>query len=270
MKIKVEGTNLGKISAELKRISEYNWTNNPRLKTIIAKLEKLYINLNYQANELKISPMNVDQNGYVIIKNNMINHKCSNNLEILKTISQYGLLASEWFGELESEREGCFCTFITRMKNDDYKYHGDLAEDNYSQLNVGENVILFFDEDNPIMKYLLHLDYFSFEYHKKVSSNYKSLYTDSELALLEELIEPLSPAGKNMHHKITSKTNYWSAIPGGIPSSLIVGICIKNNTYTDAEIDLINSYFPQAVIFNSKQNVVRYPLQSFNENKRKI
>lgn len=44
---------------------------------------------------------------------------------------------------------------------------------------------------------------------------------------------------------------------------------IKNNEYTNDELDQINSFFPQAVIFDSKLNVVRYPLKSFNENKRK-
>ncbi len=270
--IKIEGANLGTISAELKKLSEYNskynWIDNPKLKNTITMLENLYLNLNCQANKSAIKPMEINQNEQVIIQKNMINHRCANDLEILKTISQYGLLASEWFGELESEREGCFCTFISRMKNDDYKYRGDLAEDNYSRLNIGEDILLFFQEDNPIMQYLLHLDYFHFENLKKTNLNYKNLYTESELNLLENLIEPLSPCGRNMRRNFDTKTNYWSAIPGGIPSALIIGICIKNNIYTNDEIDQINSFFPQAVIFDSKLNVVRYPLKSFNEYKR--
>ena len=50
------------------------------------------------------------------------------------------------------------------MKGNNYPYHGDLAEDDKSRLNIGENIILFFDEENPIMEYLLHLDYFEFEH----------------------------------------------------------------------------------------------------------
>lgn len=274
--VKIEGQNLGEVSAELKKLSDYNsiynWVDDSKKKNEISKLENLYLNLCNHVNEFKIKPMEIDQNEQVIIQKNMINHRCSNNLEVLQTISQYGILASEWFGKLESEQEGCFCTFISRMKDDDYNcnFRGDLAEDNFSRLNKGDDVLLFFDEDNPIMKYLLHLDYFEFEYQKSCNPNYKQLYTDSELSLLENLIEPLSPAGNDMRQNFDWKTNYWSAIPGGIPSSLVTGVCIKNNTFTDSEIDLINSYFPKAVIFDSKQNVVRYPSQLVDKTERQM
>lgn len=108
--------------------------------------------------------MIIDDNGIVDIPKNALNHRCSNSMDSIREISRYGLLASEWFGELESEREWCFCTFISRMKGNNYPYHGDLAEDDKSRLNIGENIILFFDEENPIMEYLLHLDYFEFEH----------------------------------------------------------------------------------------------------------
>ena len=85
--------------------------------------------------------MEIDDNGNVVIPLNALNHRCSNSIESLKNISKYGLLASEWFGELESEREGCFCTFLSRMKGENYPYSGDLAEDDRSRLNLGENVI---------------------------------------------------------------------------------------------------------------------------------
>ena len=56
---------------------------------------------------------------------------------------------------LESELEGRFCVFISRMKDDNYPYKGDLAEDNRSRLNVGRNVLLFFDDQNPVMKKII-------------------------------------------------------------------------------------------------------------------
>ena len=54
------------------------------------------------------------------------------------------------------------------------------------------------------------------------------------------------------------KTNYWSAIPGGIPSEFVNGVCIKNNKYTDEELDEISSLFPNAVIFDSTKKVIKY------------
>ncbi len=260
----IKGANLGEVFAELKRISDYTWTNDTKLMVIVKKLENLYLNIKKQAQEQAVNSLPIDENGNVIIEMHAINHKCSNSLEILRSISNYGLLASEWFGVLESEREGCFCTFISRMKGENYPYRGDLAEDDQSRLNIGKNVILFFDDNHPLMKYLLHLDYFEFEYQKQINSDYRSLYTSDELEILEKLIEPLSPAGKGMRIKnYDFKTNYWSAIPGGIPSELVNGICVKNNDYSEGELDEISFLFPNAVIFNNNMKVLKYPFISY-------
>ena len=152
------------------------------------------------------------------------------------------------------------------MKDDEYQYRGDLAEDNYSRLNIGRGVLLFFDDTNPIMQYLLHLDYFEFEHIKETSpESIHQIYTKEEIDLLENLIEPLSPSGRNMRSKHTSKTNYWSAIPGGIPPFLINGICIKKNKYSDEELDELSKLYPNAVIFNNEKKVVRYPYKLDNE-----
>lgn len=261
----IKGANLGEVSVELKGISNYEWTDSKELEEIIKKLEILYLNIQTQAKEQQIKPMGYDENGNVIIEKHAINHRCSNSVESLRTIANYGLLASEWFGELESEREGCFCTFVSRMKGENYPYKGDLGEDDRSRLNIGNNVILFFDENNPLMKYLLHLDYFEFAHQKQINSNYKALYTQEELDLLEKLIEPISPSGKDMRKPYDFKTNYWSAIPGGIPSELINGICIKNNNYLEKELDEINSLFPNAVIFDANKKILRYPIISQSE-----
>lgn len=255
----IKGVNLGEVSVEFNKISNYDWTNNPKLMNIVKKIEDLYLNIKEQAQKENINSLLVDENGKVVIEEHAVNHRCSNSLKSLNTISNYGLLASEWFGKLESEREGCFCTFVSRMKGENYPYRGDLYEDDRSRLNMGNDVILFFDDNNPLMKYLLHLDYFEFEYQKQTNPDYRSLYTTDELEILEELIEPLSPAGKNMRQSYDFKTNYWSAIPGGIPSEFINGICIKNNNYSDDELDEISFLFPNAVLFNSSRNVLRYP-----------
>ena len=116
------------------------------------------------------------------------------------------------------------------------------------------------------MKYLIHLDYFEFEHQKQVNPNYSLLYTSDELEILEKLIEPISPAGKGMRKSYDFKTNYWSAIPGGIPSNLINGICVKNNNYSEAELDEINAMFPNAIIFDSEKKILRYQLMSNQKN----
>jgi len=254
----IRGANIEAKNVEYKRISDYDWTDNTKLIEIIKKLELLYLGIEEQLKDSIINPMDIDD-GIVSIPQNALNHRCSNSIESLVNISNHGLLASEWFGELESEREGCFCTFVSRMKGSDYPYCGDLAEDDKSRLNIGKNVILFFDEKNPLMQYLLHLDYFEFEQQKRENPNYASLYTTDELKILEDLIEPLSPAGKDMRKPYDFKTNYWSAIPGGIPSKLVNGVCVKNNNYSESELDVISSLFPEAVIFDSNKQILRYP-----------
>ena len=90
--------------------------------------------------------------------------------------------------------------------------------------------MLFFDETDPIMQYLLHLDYFEYEHIKEMDNDkIKDLYALDEIKLFDELIELFSPYGIGMIKKYDYKTNYWSAIPGGIPLFLINGICIKRN-----------------------------------------
>lgn len=261
----IRGANIGQKTVEYKNISDYNWTNDIELKKIIKKLEILYSSIEERAKGQMIDFMIIDDNDYVVIPNNALNHRCSNSLESIREISNHGLLASEWFGELESEREGCFCTFVSRMKGKNYPYHGDLVEDDKSRLNIGKNILLFFDENNPLIKYLLHLDYFEFEYQKQTNKDYASLYTADELEILEKLIEPISPCGKDMRKSYDSKSNYWSAIPGGIPSELVNGICIKNNVYSKEELDEISTLFPYAVIFDSSKKVLRHPFIDFKE-----
>ena len=258
----IRGSNIEEKNVEYQKLSDYDWTTNPNQLEIIKKIELLYQKIEEQLKVQITSPMAIDRDGFVKIPQNALNHRCSSSMETLKEIATHGVLASEWFGELESEREGCFCAFLSRMKGENYPYYGDLAEDDKSRLNIGDNVILFFDESNDFMKYLLHLDYFEFEYQKQTNPNYMTLYTPDELKILEELIEPLSPAGRDMRKPYEFKTNYWSAIPGGIPSKLVNGICIKNNHYSESELEEINALFPEAVIFDSTKKVLKYPLIS--------
>lgn len=48
----------------------------------------------------------------------MVNHRCSGSLDSLRALSQYGILTSEWFGQIESERENVFCSFVDRIHSE--------------------------------------------------------------------------------------------------------------------------------------------------------
>ena len=268
--MKIKGANLGEQEAEFNKLSNFNWTENEELRNCIKYIEYMYYSMLDKKNITTVKPFSVDENGKVIIKAGMVNHRCSTDFDTLRFISEYGVLASEWFGILESEREACFCTFVSRIKNENYPYKGDLAEDNHSRLNIGKNIILFFDESNPIMQYLLRMDYFEYEKMKNDNKdNLHSLYTEEEIELFDKLIEPLSPAGKDMRKDYDFKTNYWSAIPGGIPAFLINGICVKNNEFTEAEISEISRLFPNATIFRGNLEILRYPYYELSEEQKK-
>ena len=96
-----------------------------------------------------------------------------------------------------------------------------------------------------------------------------SLYSKEEISLLEGLIEPFSPAGKHMRKEYDFKTNYWSAIPGGIPSFLINGVCIKNNDFSSETIEEIGNLFPNATVFKGDLEVVRYPQSQVSQSDKK-
>lgn len=139
----VKGVNIEEKYVEYRRLSDYDWTKKYKINGYNKKLELLYSSIEEQAKEQTISAIDIDDRGIVVMPQNALNHRCSNSIESLQGISNHGLLASEWFGELESEGEGCFCKFVSRMKGSNYPYHGDLAEDDRSRLNIGINVILF-------------------------------------------------------------------------------------------------------------------------------
>lgn len=250
----IRGANLGNAEAEFARLSDREWSSDEDINKLIKYVENIYYNLESQVGEVNEFPRDGD---HVLLLPGMLNHRCSSDFENLESLSTHGILASEWFGVLESEGEGRFCAFVSRIKNDDYPYKGDLAEDNHSRLNIGGDVLLFFDDQNPVMKELLHLDYFEYEYIKSNDpSKLAELYTSEEIEVFDKLIEPISPAGIDMRSDYDSKFNYWSAIVGGIPSSLVNGICIKRNDFSDEENERLSDLFPNATIFNNNLEVV--------------
>lgn len=256
--MKIEGRNLGKKEVEYKLLSQYPYFNDER-QELIKKIEEMYLKYREEAKGTEIRPFPKCDNK-VVLNPGMINHKCSNSLEALRAISQYGILASEWFGQIESEREGVFCSFVDRIHSED-------SSDNRARIlnlqrlkSKSNDIVLFFDTTNPVMEQLLHLDYFEYEKVKlQTPEKIDEMYTKDELELFEQIIEPFSPGGKKYH--VNSWLPYcdWSAIPGGIPSALVNGICVKNESYDKEYIEEIAKLFPNTTIFNGDLEILHEP-----------
>lgn len=266
--MKIIGANLGEKEVEYKPLSEYPFFNDKR-QEVVKKLEQLYLALMEQSKKTEVRPF-PQENGRAIIQPGIINHRCSNSLDALSAISQYGILASEWFGVIESEREGVFCSFVDRIHNEEDS--NERRQQRFKTLNlqrlksISNDVVLFFDTSNPIMGKLLHLDYFEFERIKQQApEKLYEIYSEEEIELFELIIEPFSPAGRNYHTKDTLPYCDWSAIPGGIPSALVNGICTKRNNYDKEYIEEIAKLFPNATIFNGELEVIYTPKREKNE-----
>ena len=248
------GANIKPTEVNFANLSEKKWFNDEEKNRLVKYVEDTYYNLESQVGEVNEFPRDGD---HVLLLPGMLNHRCAPFFENLESLSTHGVLASEWFGVLESELEGRFCVFLSRTKGEGYPYKGDLAEDNRSRLNIGKDILLFFDDQNPVMKKLLHLDYFEYEGIKNNDpSKIPEIYTSDEIELFDKLIEPLSPYGTDMRVDHDGIHNYWSAIVGGIPSSLVNGVCIKTNNFSDEENKKLSALFPNATIFNNNLEIV--------------
>ena len=110
------------------------------------------------------------------------------------------------------------------------------------------------------MEQLLHLDYFEYEKIKQQEpEKLTEIYSEEEIKLFDSIIEPFSPCSKNYHIKDMLPYCDWSAIPGGIPSQLVNGICIKNKQYDKEYIDEVSKLFSNATIFNGELEIVHTP-----------
>ena len=81
------------------------------LKRFESKMADLYERAeNGSLKEVTISPLEI-QNNQVVLRDGQICHRCTASVETLFNISVAGVLASEWFGQPESESEGFLCAF---------------------------------------------------------------------------------------------------------------------------------------------------------------
>lgn len=253
--MKIQGANLGEKEVEYKLLSEHPFFRDAR-QEVVKKLEQLFLRYQEESRETTVRPF-PQKDGKVELLQGMLNHRCSNSLEVLRTISQYGILASEWFGQIESEREGAFCSFVDRIHAEDNpdKRKQDRARIlNLQRLkSMSRDLVLFFDTTNPVMEQLLHLDYFEYEKIKQQTPEKLSeVYTSDEIEIFEQIIGPFSQSSRNYHTRDMLPYCDWSAIPGGIPSWLVNGICTKNISYDKDYIDEIAKLFPNATIFNAE------------------
>lgn len=270
----IEGGNI-EGEGEYKSLSEHWQMENNEQRKLIRAIEEMYEKFKNESSKIPVKPMKL-KDGLVEIKAGMLNHQCSNKIELLESIAKKGILASEWFGMQESELEGAFCAFLSKMnteEQDKYPFMFSQHRNNGRLNGYGSSILLFFDETNPAVKNLVHMDYF--EYEKKKAENPEALkneYTSEEIEIFDNLIEPYSPAGKEFH--IDNKPPYcnWLAIPGGIPSSLINGICTGRKEYDEEYISKLSELFPNATIFNDSREVLHMPhiennsIETNNEN----
>ena len=140
---------------------------------------------------------------------------------------------------------------------------------NLGEIEVEYNLLSeynFFDETNSIFKQLLHLDYFEYEKVKNQSlDKLIEIYNEEEIELFEQIIAPFSLGGRTFHTKGILPYCDWSAIPGGIPSKLINGICIKNNDFDKEYIEQVEKLFPNATIFKGNLEILYRPIKNTNK-----
>lgn len=274
-KINLFGRNLeGAGQRSFKPLTSHFENNNPQILEHLKFLEEYYFRLFEEArlNQKIVKPMQVSDDK-VVIKPGTPFHLCVPKLEVLKNISNGGVLASEWFGILESEQEGIFCTFLnTTIDQNDEETIGFVKDMNVRKsLGVWGDVALYFDNDNPIMQELMSIDFFKYAYLRN-ESKLEELknYPPEIISLYERIIYPSSVAGRYMHNS-TSESKFWRAIPGGIPPQLINGICLNSKKHQDLiERSLeISELFPNATIFDEDKNVLRYPKAMDEPNKTK-
>ena len=96
--MKIRGGNLDDCESELKAITEWGYDKDLNVgNEVLQYLQNIFWILREKAKTTEVREFLHDGDKVCILPG-MINHKCSNDIEVLKTISQFGILASEWFG----------------------------------------------------------------------------------------------------------------------------------------------------------------------------
>ena len=276
-KTKIVGANMGVIDnakfnmlTDLKHEVEYSDEELKLLEAFEQKIIELYDRASGKGlkEETTIHPMQVE-NGKVKMYDGQICHRCTPSLETLENISVGGVLASEWFGKRESEKEGFLCAFATKTITTGQSSR-DMFDQRWRTPNKGQ-CFIFLDEKNPLMQELEKNDFFEYQHQKAISTEEElnEKYSPGIRKLYDQIIGPLSPSSKHFHDNPTKLTYGWLAIPGGIPPQLINGLQLS----TDCEImqgtkeeiqqriEYLQTLYPNATIFDQNQIVLSSPSQ---------
>ena len=272
--MKLYGRNLGTVDVQELNIEEMitqYFPDNLEAQKALLWLEKKRQEIIEKTNNTSTSPLPTENNKVNLEPGTLI-HNGSSNIESLTTISQLGLMPTEWFGVLESQGEGRFCTFIKRIlsKEESISF---VQYENQKNFNFPDDqLVLVFDNNNPIMHELLKLDYFEYQIvDRNTPEKIPELYSEEEIFMFKNLIAPLSKASRRFHLNPKLPFYFWHAIPGGIPSKLINGICINESLANDIEyIEQIQQLFPQATIFDNNMNVIRMPIYSEEQHNKSL
>lgn len=219
---------------------------------IIDNLEKMFLSmyatLNQSGPEAEISPMKIED-GKVIISDGTCCHTTLGTMERLESLSNNGVLATEWYGVLEGEGEGRFCAFLSES------HDGKTIKPN------NEQCVFYYDMNNPIMQELLKSDFFEYVYLKRTNPDIiRETFSEETLELFEKVIEPLSAGSKLIRKNPEKEDWYWKAIPGGVPPQLVNGLCISSNNIDIMQnLEELAQLFPNATIFNENREVLHEP-----------
>lgn len=244
-------------------------------------VQNIYLNAFEQADHSTVTPLPVGDDGKVIIDVGQPYHGCSSNYQTLSSIANYGIVASEWFGVVESEREGVFCAFIDEVVDMDdpvVQSSSMLRTKDRKSLSGTGGLSLLLDRNNPVFQQLKSLDYF--QYKKDLDSGTVDLaekYPPEIRDLYDNCVSPCSPGMRQVKRTIGDKSQiyyYWSAIPGGIPPQLVNGVSVfrsnngrfSNLRIDDEEVQSISQLFPNATIFDEDRNALYVPNPKTHKN----
>ena len=275
--ISIVGGNLSKkddVSFDL--ISNHFPDLTEKQKKILEQWQNFYFQIfeKSQNNEFPINPLKVE-NGVVMVDNGQLFHRFPASIEALKSISKVGVVATEWFGIPEEEGEAYYCTFLNQLQELPYKKFEQEEAEYLKQCfaaNQNRNIAfpkgrwhatLFFDNSNQIMQMLMKFDFFEYlKIKKEHPEKIKEIYPIELIALYEKvccanfLVKGASPL---FHDETDYMRKTWLAIPLGIPPFLINGICINSKSEIINHLDEISEMFPNAIIFNERRVVIKYP-----------
>lgn len=261
--ISLNGKNLGRTeNCRASRLSNLASESTPEeIKNAVYQLEDRYCSLYEKAKSSEIHPLPVDDDGNVIINPGQLYHNIASDTstEFFDSVSSLGLLATEWFGVLESEGEARFCTFLAETLEDDESPETPPALRYTNRKSKRNNIQLYFDMDNPVFQEIVKYDYFGWKVKNANGEESVKEYPEELQNIYKNLILPLSPSmlPKNLMNP-NLPFHYWKALPGGIPPQLINGISINvGNPRFDELVETVSKLFPKATIFTSEGKALR-------------